>query len=558
MKILAIIPARGGSKGIVRKNLRLLNQKPLISYQITNATSSEFITDVVVTSDSDEILNYSSNFQVHLRKRPDKLADDIITLDPVVNDATLFMEQETGNEYDVVVTLQPTSPLLSLKTLDGAIEKFVQEDMDTMLPVVDATHLHWREDGTAIIPDYEERLNRQWLPKKYKETGAFMATKRVFVREDSRLGDNVNIFPLDEVEGLDIDTDIDFLMAEAVIKKFKISFVVNGNRDVGMGHIQRCLTIADGFIGHDIKFITYNSDPVSVELIKDGGHRVIEIDKDASADEVISDILLNVDDSDMVINDILDTHEDYVTRLKDAGCFVVNFEDLDEGSSFAHLVFNALYEKTNPQSNHRFGYEYECLNEQFFLYEPVEFTDSPRVLFVTFGGVDQNNLTSRVLKVAPRLLEESTLEKIIVVLGAGYSHELEIPPELESLVEVHRKVKNMPELMSQADIAVTSNGRTIYELASMAIPTVSIAQNDRETLHLFARYNKGIEYLGISCTVQDDDLVRSITDLASNTELRRKMYKELRKASIIIRKGLTRIINEITSEYWKWKHDQEY
>ena len=549
MNILAIIPARGGSKGIIRKNLRLLNQKPLISYQIANAVNSQFITDVVVTSDSNEILDYSSNFPVHLRKRPADLADDKTTLDPVVNDATLYMEQEKDTEYDVVVTLQPTSPLLSLKTLDGAIENFIQEDIETMLPVVDATHLQWKEENNYVLPDYEERVNRQWLPRKYKETGAFLITHREYVQEDSRFADNVNIFLLDELEGLDVDTDIDFLIAETLIKRLKIALVVNGNRDVGMGHIHRALTIADGFIGHDIKFITYSSEPVSVELIKDGGYRVIETEKD---------LLTDVVDADIVINDILDTSKDYVNRLKDAGCFVVNFEDLDEGSSYAHLVFNALYEKTNPQSNHRFGYEYECLKEQFFLYQPVKFRDSPRVLFVTFGGVDQNNLTSRILNIAPRLLEESSLEKIIVVLGGEYSHELEIPPDLDSIVEVHRKVENMPELMSQADIAVTSNGRTIYELASMAIPTISIAQNDRETLHLFARYHKGINYLGISCTVQDDDLASSIIQLASNTDLRRKMYDELSEASVVIRKGLTRIINEITSEYWKWKYDQEY
>jgi len=155
MNILAIIPARGGSKGIIRKNLRLLNQKPLISYQIANAVNSQFITDVVVTSDSNEILDYSSNFPVHLRKRPADLADDKTTLDPVVNDATLYMEQEKDTEYDVVVTLQPTSPLLSLKTLDGAIENFIQEDIETMLPVVDATHLQWKEENNYVLPDYE-------------------------------------------------------------------------------------------------------------------------------------------------------------------------------------------------------------------------------------------------------------------------------------------------------------------------------------------------------------------------------------------------------------------
>ena len=73
----------------------------------------------------------------------------------MVNDATLYMEQEKDTEYDVVVTLQPTSPLLSLKTLDGAIENFIQEDIETMLPVVDATHLQWKEENNYVLPDYE-------------------------------------------------------------------------------------------------------------------------------------------------------------------------------------------------------------------------------------------------------------------------------------------------------------------------------------------------------------------------------------------------------------------
>ena len=92
MKILGIIPARGGSKGIKRKNLRLLNRNPLIYYQIKNAIESKFIDDVAVTSDSDEILNYASSLPVYLRKRPESLADDITTLDPVVYDALEYIE----------------------------------------------------------------------------------------------------------------------------------------------------------------------------------------------------------------------------------------------------------------------------------------------------------------------------------------------------------------------------------------------------------------------------------------------------------------------------------
>lgn len=550
MDVLAVIPARGGSKEIVKKNLRLLNQKPLLYYQIKNSINSKFISDVVVTSEDDDILNYASNYPVFLRKRPYDLATDQATLDAVIYDATHHIEFEKKKSYQTIITLQPTSPLLTLKTLDNSINKFLDEGLDTLIPVVDNTHLHWKEESHKIVPEYDERLNRQWLPKKYKETGAFLITKRKFVTEKSRFGNQVEVSILDNLEGLDVDTDIDFLMAETAIKRLKVIFVVNGNQNVGMGHIYRTLTIADGFIGHDIKFLTYDSDLDSIKLIKDRGYSVTEYENMPLFNEV---------DSSIIINDILDTDEDYIKNLKDLGFFVVNFEDLGKGSKLANLVFNALYEKTNPDSNHKFGYEYECLKEQFFLYPPIEFKNFPQTMFVTFGGVDQNNLTLRLLRIAPKIFEETPINKLIVVLGSGYSQDLnldDIDSKLKSRVEIYRKVDNMPNLMSKADIALTSNGRTVYELASMAIPTISIAQNDRETLHLFARYTSGINYLGISCTVNADDIFDAIYEISTNNDLRRKMYLSQKDASRVIKNGLTRIKDEIISEYWMWKREQ--
>ncbi|MEN6552513.1 MAG: hypothetical protein ABFC34_06450 [Methanobacterium sp.] len=549
MKILGIIPARGGSKGIKRKNLRILNRKPLIYYQIKNALESKHINDIVVTSDSDEILDYASSLHVYLRKRPESLADDITTLDPVIYDALKYTELNNKKKYDIVITLQPTSPLMSPVSLDKAIEKFRDENLDTLLPVVDATHLYWKKENDKLSPDYEARLNRQWLPKKYKEAGAFLITKREFVKEDSRFGENVDIFILEETEGLDIDTEMDFLIAETAIKRLKITFIVNGNNDIGMGHVYRTLTLADGLLGHDITFIMTDSGETSINLIKERGYNVVSTKKD-SLFNLLDDINPNI-----VINDILDTKFDYINKLKDSEFFVVNFEDLGDGADNAHLVFNALYEKTNPNPNHRFGYEYECLNEKFLLNEPIEFNDVPKTLIITFGGVDQCNVTSKLLNLSSDIFNQTPLEKIIVILGGGYRHNIDLS-QIDSRIEIHQKVDNMQKLMKKADIAVTSNGRTIYELTSMGIPTISIAQNDRETLHLFARYNKGIKYLGISCTVTDEDILNSIKAISNDDNLRRKMYHKQLKSSAVIKNGLTKIIDEISSNYWKWKHEK--
>lgn len=552
MKILGVIPARGGSKGIKRKNLRLLHRNPLIYYQIQNSRESKLIDDVVITSDSDEILNYASKFGVYLRKRPESLADDITTLDPVVKDAVDYVESMKNEKYDIVITLQPTSPLLSCESLDKAIVRFYDKNLDTLLPVTDATHLYWKKENEILSPDYEKRLNRQWLPKKYKENGAFLITKREYVTKNSRFGEKVDIFILDEIEGLDIDTKTDFMIAEVAMKRLKIVFIVNGNKKIGMGHIYRALTLADAFLGHNITFVTYESGERSVALIQERGHEVLEIDENSILDK------LNQIKPDIIINDILDTKTEFISKLKEHKFFVVNFEDIGSGADDAHLVFNALYEKTNPKPNHRFGYEYECLNDKFCLYSPIEFKKDPEKLFVTFGGVDQNNITFKVLKCAEKIIKETTLDEIVIVVGGGYSGQLdlnEINPDLHSKITIHRNVDNMPGLMQDADLAITSNGRTIYELTSMGIPTISIAQNDRETLHLFARYNTGIKYLGISCTISEEDIANSIIEISNDYKQRKRMYEKQLESSTVIKNGLTKIIDEIFSEYWKWKHE---
>ena len=178
--MLAVIPARGGSKGIPRKNMRLMHGRPLIDYAISCAAESSCITDVAVSTDSREILDFVEQIDgvVALERSPELSGDDI-TLDPVVNDAVVRVEALRGVRYDIVITMQPTSPLLTVRTLDTAIERFLNSDSDTMVSATNAPHLSWGKDGrNRFVPNYERRLNRQELPPNYVETGAFLVSKR--------------------------------------------------------------------------------------------------------------------------------------------------------------------------------------------------------------------------------------------------------------------------------------------------------------------------------------------------------------------------------------------
>ena len=268
-KILVVIPARGGSKGIPRKNIRLLGNKPLIAHTIEMANASNYVDDVVVTTDDNEIKFIAEKFGAETVKRDGKLAEDSIPLDPVIHDATIQKEKLNNEKYDVVITVQPTSPLLKTKTLDLAIETLLSpnddnEYYDTIISVVDDRHLSWgyNEDNKKYFPLYKERLNRQYLPKAYKETGSIFATKREFVKENSRLGDNIGLIEISKQESIDIDNYEDWWVAERIMNKKKILIKADASHEIGTGHIYRGLSIASKLVNHEVVFLLDEGQPL--------------------------------------------------------------------------------------------------------------------------------------------------------------------------------------------------------------------------------------------------------------------------------------------------------
>ena len=123
MKILAVIPARAGSKGIPNKNIRIIGGHPLIYYSIKNALSSEYITDVVITTDSPEVKIIASQMGAAVRWRDERLCGDSVTLDAVIYDAV-----DRSVDWDYIVTMQPTSPTLTAETLDKAISYAIENE----------------------------------------------------------------------------------------------------------------------------------------------------------------------------------------------------------------------------------------------------------------------------------------------------------------------------------------------------------------------------------------------------------------------------------------------
>ena len=303
--VLAVIPARGGSKGIPRKNVRLMNGKPLIYYAIHNAKNCSSIDDVVVSSDDEEILKIASSYGVENMTRDSELAKDAVTLDPVIYDAVCTMEKKKGIQYDVVITLQVTSPLLSSDTLDKALESFLASSDDTYISVVNKPHLSWTKKDGCYVPNYEKRLNRQQLPPNYLETGAFLITRRECMEVNSRIGKKVSVYEMPEREAVDIDAASDWVLCEYELKKKRIILRADGYKELGMGHIYHCLTLAYNLTGQEILFVTKEQhdihDKETLDALVDGSsakyHELMKSIKDAeekmAANKVIKTHIIN-------------------------------------------------------------------------------------------------------------------------------------------------------------------------------------------------------------------------------------------------------------------------
>lgn len=539
MKILAVIPARGGSKGIPRKNIRLMNKKPLIYYAIHNAKNCPFITDTVVTTDDAEIAEVAAQYGAAVIKRDPALADDQTTLDPVVCDAVVRMEQEKGAVYDAVLTLQPTSPLLTVQTLTKAVESFLHSDFDTYISACNQPHLAWSEQNGKVYPLYRERLNRQLLPPNYVETGAFFLTKRQFVAPNSRMGKRISVYEIPEREAIDIDTVYDWIICENQLKRKKIILRCDGYKILGMGHIYRCLTLAYHLMGHDLLFVTRKDCPEGLQKLKDSYFpcRTIADDEDFFA-------LLREEQPDIVVNDCLDTEEDYIKTLKSLSGRVVTFEDLGRGRLVADAAVNALYEEQNPLPNQYYGEKYIDLRDEFIPEEPITVRENVSNVFVMFGGTDPSNLTERIYRLAQKYTKTHDITFTFV---AGLSYNCTAHGILpDTRIEVHQEIRRVTDLMKKADLAFTSQGRTVFELASMGIPSIVLAQNKREQLHTFAQMKNGFLNLGLGRAVMDETIEKTFEWLCSTYEIRKDMNRLMRMHDL--KSGMDRIKKIVLGE----------
>lgn len=532
MNVLAVIPARAGSKGIPNKNIRIIGGHPLIYYSIKNALSSSYITDVVISTDSDNVRIIGKQMGAEVKWRDASLCGDAVTLDAVIADAI-----SNDKKWDYIITMQPTSPTLRVETLDAAIKYAIDNELDTVISAINAPHLSWGEKNGKKVPNYTERLNRQYLPPCYMETGAFVISKANVVTPDTRIGDKVDIFEIPEDESQDVDNFEDLRSVAATLEREKVAIYVNGNNKRGVGHIYRALEIADEFYSKpDIYYDVNQTDP---KVFGFTTHNLIPVDG-------IHDLFNRCNEKQytIFINDILTTSIDYMIGLRSVipNAKIINFEDDGEGILKADLVFNALYNQNDlPQV--KAGEKYYIAGKTFMFYQPIVIKEKVERIFISFGGADPQNYSDRLLNIISG--EEYKKYEFVVVLGRAKQNVEKLLKynEYENIKVMH-DVSNMPEIMSSCDIGITSRGRTGYELAILGIPSISMAQNQREEKHGFVSNENGFSYIGLN---PDDEVIKGTLDLYLKMSQKGRQHYQDMLLKHDLRNGRTRVMNLIKS-----------
>tara|TARA_B100001027_G_scaffold147355_1_gene103020 strand:+ start:113 stop:754 length:642 start_codon:yes stop_codon:yes gene_type:complete len=211
MKIVTIIPARGGSKGIKNKNLIEVSGQPLISYVVKESLKSK-TDETWVSSDSNEILNYANNLGAKTIKRPPEISDDL-----AISESTLLHFADNVG-FDSLVFIQATSPLLISEDINRGIKML--KDYDSVVSVTENNQLLWSNNK----PMYEisNRKRRQDSPKSYLETGGIFITKKSgLIKSRNRLNGKIGLLKIPKIRSFDIDTVEDLDVVEVILNDRK-------------------------------------------------------------------------------------------------------------------------------------------------------------------------------------------------------------------------------------------------------------------------------------------------------------------------------------------------
>ncbi len=226
-KILAVIPARSGSKTVIDKNIRLINEKPMISYSIQHAIESKYINRIIVSTDSIHYAEIAQQYGAEIPFiRPKEIAQDDSLDIEVFEHALNYLKEKEQYEPDIVVHLRPTYPIRNVRDIDNMIKLLLDnrniDSVRCIVPIKDTPYKMWRKDSNGklcpLLNDIKEAYNmpRQKLPQVYLQNACIDVIRTTVITEQHSMTGK-EIYGYEMTENYDIDTEEDFLRAEQIL-----------------------------------------------------------------------------------------------------------------------------------------------------------------------------------------------------------------------------------------------------------------------------------------------------------------------------------------------------
>ena len=508
-----VIPAIKKRAVIPDQLVKKLNGKILIQRAID--TSKEIVSNeqILVVTDSEEISLICERNKIKFYYDKTLNLDSNNILD-VVNNIL-----KTSND---IILFRANTPLIKAKTIKDAYHFFKKNKNNIIISSKKVNTKLFKFDNGLIF-----------------QNGDFYEELKSFYIYNQKSSKEFIPFEIKEEEAIEIESYQDWWICEKLLQRKRIVFNVIGNVKVGMGHIYRALSLAHEITDHEIIFVCSNADKLAVDKIASKDYKVIE-------SENVKKTILELK-PDILINDILNTNEKFILTLKKQGIKIVNFEDLGSGAKYANIVFNELYETPILEyKNILWGSDWYFLRDEFDGAEQNNFEENVKNVLITFGGTDQHNLTLISLKAIYPFIQEKNIN-VQIICGGGYLYKEELNNYLKESeyknIEVNYQTAIISKKMENIQLAITSNGRTVYELAHMHIPSIVISQHERENTHKFSKLENGFINLGIIDKNIYDKIQHYVKKMIYDKEYRYLLYLNSLKFHFLNNKK--RVINKI-------------
>ena len=549
LRVIAVVPARGGDHEVPYLNIKKLGPLPLIAHTLLEARKSQYIDRLVVSTDDDQVARVASEYGAEVPfKRPAELSGDIPQIQAVIRHAVRFSEEEGAARFDIVVALQATSPFRTGRQIDHAIDELVAKDLDAVISLKEIRSLTWRMPEGRLEPLFERADRRDQLEPLYQEDGAIRVVRRNVLDSDERLGRRVGHVLMDKLSALTVHDIYDFWLAEKLVHLPRVLIRVDGDGEMGMGHVYRCLAVAEALsaVSHaDVCFLMRADRHEGVQHVSRAGYqvRVLPAGDDFGLSAIL-DYSPNV-----VVNDLPFLDSDYLRSLATLGSSTLNLidslEDIENPSEMASIIISTLQDEQADLDDYYAGPAFAILRDSFQKRAAAlaAIPDRGQKVVLSFWGGDPQALTLKTLHALDSLVEELSDLGVTVVLGPafGYAKELsELLPKLAYEPQILRNVEHMADILFEADLVLCSGGMTVFEIAALGRPGLVLCQNAREQrrMETFSRFGT-IVHLGLGTEVAEESIRLEARSLLTDRDRRRTMSEA--GARLVDARGATRV-----------------